>query len=755
MMRDRRYRIRWRGQTLVEFALVFPIVLLIILAIIELARLMFAWAAIENGARFGVRYAVTGDYNAAHCAGFPGGICDSQSERDGARIPSIEDAARSGAAAIWRDDTASTGEPGYLTTTICSNKVGIIYFQPDAAAGVDADCQPGEDPGGPGNRVSVTLDFDHPVIAPFISTWFPKVRLSARREGFVEQFRVARVVGLPATISVPTFTPTVTATATSTAPPTETPTPTSTPCKVPPEVQIDEPLNGGNYVTNLPSRAIAYDPDNSDPALCSGSGADGEGIVQVQIAIDEWTGFTWNRVHARTETTQAYCGFGGNLPCVEHDLLTGNWPSLAPINNGLHRMLARAIDDEGVWSDWAEIFFNINVVPSPTPTPTLTPTPTYTPTPTATPSCSGVSFGGFSFRNRARIRQRINNTTYPGLQVLQVIVYWPGVEEASNLYGWNEYFNFMNWEGTRIRSSNDFTSSTTSNRGLPLAVNVGTTVNDIIVDWNGVIGGYFNSPPANLTSSNFGFRIQFSDSACDLYKGATSPLLPTPTNTLTPTPTPTVTRTATITQTPTNTIVPTATRTPTITRTPTRTPTPNCSLLMVTTRRIAGDDYEVRVRNSNVATANLTWSSLTWSYAPQLTFNFMRFQGNNYYGTNSSGGSVSSSAPNIPLYSGQNNYWEADFNTNGNSMAGVFSANLIFNYPGWGNCAVSRSMTIATPTITPSPSDTPPPTNTPPPTITFTPTWTPTRTNPPPATSTTEPTTTASPTKTSTQLWDG
>ncbi len=128
MMRERRYRIKWRGQTLVEFALVFPIVLLIILAIIEVARLLFAWVAIENGARFGVRYAVTGDYNTAHCASYPGGICDSQSERDGARIPSIEDAALAGAAAIWRNDTASTGEPGYLTTTICSNKSGIVYF---------------------------------------------------------------------------------------------------------------------------------------------------------------------------------------------------------------------------------------------------------------------------------------------------------------------------------------------------------------------------------------------------------------------------------------------------------------------------------------------------------------------------------------------------------------------------------------------------------------------------------------------------
>ncbi|MCJ7824650.1 MAG: pilus assembly protein, partial [Anaerolineales bacterium] len=105
---------RYRGQTLVEFALVVPIMLLVLFAIIEIARLLFAWVSIENGARFGVRYAVTGEFDDTKCSIFPGGICDTQTERDAARIPSIHDAALSGAAAIWRDPAAVDGQKGFL-----------------------------------------------------------------------------------------------------------------------------------------------------------------------------------------------------------------------------------------------------------------------------------------------------------------------------------------------------------------------------------------------------------------------------------------------------------------------------------------------------------------------------------------------------------------------------------------------------------------------------------------------------------------
>src|SRR3989304_4468527 len=89
---------RFRGQGMVEFALILPVMLLVIFVIIELARLLAAYLAIENGARFGVRYAVTGEFDEAqYCAGYPGGICDDRTEEDAARVEQIRDAAQAGA----------------------------------------------------------------------------------------------------------------------------------------------------------------------------------------------------------------------------------------------------------------------------------------------------------------------------------------------------------------------------------------------------------------------------------------------------------------------------------------------------------------------------------------------------------------------------------------------------------------------------------------------------------------------------------
>lgn len=64
-------RKRWRrqhpAQSFVEFALALPILLMLVFGIIEFGRLMQAWLALENGARFAVRYAVTGNYDPQFC----------------------------------------------------------------------------------------------------------------------------------------------------------------------------------------------------------------------------------------------------------------------------------------------------------------------------------------------------------------------------------------------------------------------------------------------------------------------------------------------------------------------------------------------------------------------------------------------------------------------------------------------------------------------------------------------------------------
>ena len=52
-----------RGQTLVEFALTLPLLLLLLLGIIEFGRIFQAWVTLQNAARTAARYAVTGRYD--------------------------------------------------------------------------------------------------------------------------------------------------------------------------------------------------------------------------------------------------------------------------------------------------------------------------------------------------------------------------------------------------------------------------------------------------------------------------------------------------------------------------------------------------------------------------------------------------------------------------------------------------------------------------------------------------------------------
>ncbi len=56
-------RARRRGQTLVEFALTLPILLMLIWGIIEFGRIFQAWLTIQNAARAAARYGVTGRYD--------------------------------------------------------------------------------------------------------------------------------------------------------------------------------------------------------------------------------------------------------------------------------------------------------------------------------------------------------------------------------------------------------------------------------------------------------------------------------------------------------------------------------------------------------------------------------------------------------------------------------------------------------------------------------------------------------------------
>ncbi len=279
------------GQALLEFALALPVLLLLLFGIIEFGRLLQAWMAVQNAARFGLRYAVTGEYNPAYCGaaasalgltsadtfgGDPaddchipdsyGGNARDLSEQlvDWARLPSIYDAAKAGITGAVIDPSSSVsgdyiaylnshdinndlGHPsqsGYFHVTVCSNR--DLDDDPNLTPDFQRDGNTFpvtclrlyptpqihmDDAGGPGNRVRVTVTFIHPMWLPFLSNLWPTVPLSAWREGVVEKFRTSRISGLGSQISGAatwTFTPTNTSTPTNTPTPSVTPTPTPT-----------------------------------------------------------------------------------------------------------------------------------------------------------------------------------------------------------------------------------------------------------------------------------------------------------------------------------------------------------------------------------------------------------------------------------------------------------------------------------------------------------------------------------------------
>jgi hypothetical protein len=62
-MDTQQFRKRRKGQTLAEFAITLPIVLIMMFGIIEFGRIFQAWVTLQNAARAAARYASTGQYN--------------------------------------------------------------------------------------------------------------------------------------------------------------------------------------------------------------------------------------------------------------------------------------------------------------------------------------------------------------------------------------------------------------------------------------------------------------------------------------------------------------------------------------------------------------------------------------------------------------------------------------------------------------------------------------------------------------------
>ncbi|NIM93041.1 MAG: hypothetical protein GTO18_04935 [Anaerolineales bacterium] len=682
-----------RGQSLVEFVVILPLILTVLFALVEIARLLHAWMGVENAARFGIRYAVTGEWSDEDCMAIFGHDCETKDQEETARIKSIKKAAVAGSAAILLNQSVNWYEAGYFKVTICSKPGEVVKPSTpfESYDCVDESGHPMEFAGDPGEFVIVVVDFNHPLLTPFISTWWPKLHLSSQRMARVEDYRGGRSVDLPPDMPSPTASSTHTPEPTSTPTITHTPTETSTPTISP------TPTNTPDCTKFIVTGYQLIDDDVRIHVLNANDVA-----AELTGSSLEWTKaypdqkvnyFAW-------DDHRYYNGDDNNPPTNVDPLPVLNFPA-------------------GATYTWKADFSNIVDPPGMAGTYTTTLTFDYvcpisdtihleppTPTPMPTPQCSNI------YASSVRLRSDdfefiVHNDNYFDAYLITSNAVWPD-DLTENIYVNKAEFGDYEYDG-----GNYYNSPSTLD---PSNVELGLRDNKWWeLDFNNIpeegLWGFFK---ANLVFNYPGWGT------CPV----TAQLNQAPLPTYTPTLTPTITRTPTITLTPTITKIPTITPTPSKTFTPTATPTPKCSNLVVNSVALNGDDFEFKIRNNNAAPAYLTYSTLWWPasvwYPPQF-LNVLRFNGSSYNGTDETSSPVNASAPNMKLDSGANRLWEADFN-GVSKLYGSYTAELTFKFDNGLTCKVSANKSaVFVPSQTPTntahvePSRTPAATSTDPP----------------------------------------
>jgi hypothetical protein len=199
---------REKGQGMAELALALPILLMVVFGMIEMARLVQTYLAVQHAAREGARYAVVGLPSEQECAvdlhGDPydpcvarlvnGDVCPT--EYSDFRAEEIKAKARLAAVGLpWDPAITNQSQAGYLGVR--------VQGQPSFYADSLVDC-----PGVPGARVEVEVFFNMPVITPILSGALPTVRVSARTQMINEGFQTWVGAQAPPILSpLPTLAP--------------------------------------------------------------------------------------------------------------------------------------------------------------------------------------------------------------------------------------------------------------------------------------------------------------------------------------------------------------------------------------------------------------------------------------------------------------------------------------------------------------------------------------------------------------------
>jgi hypothetical protein len=610
-------RRRSRGQAIVEFVIALPILLFVLFGIIEFARMVFAWMAVQNAARFGIRYAVTGEFKEIYCieAGNLLGAAHVSADTDGgdpqdckipdtyiasdkddkerelidlARLFSIRDAAVGGGTGLWLrpsvsgnyeqylglHDPAFLGLPdetGFYHVTICSNRSGqylmdygnyVIPLCTDVLAGGMLM----DDAGGPGDRVKVHVEHRHPLFLPVLTNIWPSVSLNAERDGIVEKFRTSRSLGVTGPIlSAPTWTQTPTITPSPTITETPTITPTVTPSDTPVPVDCDlievDYSAVGDYGGGFYGALVRIRNNNPVPIHLYRADLGWEKLPSSRYVWAMQFNFSpWAILDDVVPDTTW-------VPPVPIEMMGGGLGDYVGLFKPVAEPLQGATTVNLEFEDGCTKGISANM---PTATITLTPTITDTPTVTPTPDCSDYSMTSFDFGGLGIQSLIVTNGDIVDANVSSIELDWSFAEQYGVVNGYpNLNIDWFKWGGAYFHLGvngdgiQDYSSPTNWSGSLPFSSGSSYTWElDFDNDWGG------GAPLPGVGSDDFGVVIDF-DNGCQLRRDP----IPRPIISWTPTNTPTVTWTPTPPPPPTATSLPTATPLPTNTPPPSNTPT--------------------------------------------------------------------------------------------------------------------------------------------------------------------------------------
>ncbi|MCB9423366.1 MAG: pilus assembly protein, partial [Ardenticatenaceae bacterium] len=242
-----------QGQALLEFALIITVLLMMMFLIIESARILWAWNTVQNAAREGARYAITGQFNdPCNSTDLPkfAALCDG-TDTETMRVASIVNVAHEGLSGLPLNETSGIFEDDN-------------YYQIEVW-GVNDQGQIQADFGGlPNTPVVVRAFYRVPIITPLLQPIVPSVpvfgQVTMNNESFGQLGNANQGQGVPPELPPiptagvtpsPTFTPTNTPSPTPGPTSTDTLTPTYTPSVTPSYCGLQfegSPVAGNNYV---------------------------------------------------------------------------------------------------------------------------------------------------------------------------------------------------------------------------------------------------------------------------------------------------------------------------------------------------------------------------------------------------------------------------------------------------------------------------------------------------------------------------